>query len=184
MQPARPPPGRPPDSCRRCQAALPEVRQERRLPRVHRLHSQIDLRVRLLRALLFGVGGGKYLAAIGRQELAVRPDGAREERLHPVVIPLGERLQLVVVAARALEGDTERGGDEDRLRVVEHPNLVLGELVRVEIIARGVHRRAQEAGRGQRLLDLRGPFCGGVVVDQARRLRFARAGSGRRAYRC
>src|SRR5262245_8296516 len=93
--------------------------QKLRLLLLKGLNRRIYFLIDLSGLLLFGQCSRDDLAAVGRKEFAFRSDRTCQQGLHPIVVFLGERFVLVVVAAGAVERQAERGGDENRLRVVE-----------------------------------------------------------------
>ncbi len=73
-----------------------------------------------------------------------------QDRLEPVVILLGDRLELVVVAAGALDRQPQERRADDLSRPLEHGVLVGADLVRVAVaLARAVLAVAEEMGRDQ-----------------------------------
>src|SRR5438552_2051145 len=70
------------------------------------------------------------------------------------------------MAARTLEREAQRGGDDDGLRIVQHPVLIFRELVRVEVGPRGIHRGPEESGGYERFLDLGRPLLRRAVILQ------------------
>ena len=82
----------------------------------------------------------------------VAADGRRERREKPVVVGLRDRVELVVVAAGAADGEAEHGGAGGRGHVVER--VVARPL---DFVGRDLRRKdagAEKAGRlqGQRVL--------------------------------
>ena len=96
-----------------------------------------------LRLVLFEHGAESLLFGL-RHEIVIDFDRREEDRLHPVVVRLGNRVELVVVAARALQREAEhslRGRGDHVVEVVE---AVLGVVLLAKLDPRS---GAQEPSR-------------------------------------
>ena len=77
-------------------------------------------------------------------------EGRIEDRLEPVIVLLGDRLELVVVASGALDRQAQERRADDLGGPFEHGVLVGADLVRVAVaLARAVLAVAEEVGRDQ-----------------------------------
>ena len=116
-----------------------------------------DLRVD--RLVLRDVGVGVLL----RRERHLGLDVAEDRRLERVVVLLRDRIELVVVAARAIDGEAERplaDRAEDLVEVVVAP-------LRIVLLAEQHARaHAQEAGRDEAVVGLAVHLVAGNLLDE------------------
>src|SRR5205823_1892752 len=118
--------------------------QPRFLQGLQRLRYRFDRGVVLLGVFLLSFGSLHHNSQIAGKDRSRGANCAGKESLQPVIVALRDRLVFVIVAARALYGETQQSASDDLLGIEKGSPLILGEIRRQKIFSGGIYSRPEE----------------------------------------